>query len=86
MITSQDEKQIQLERAYAEEQSRLNREHELNVLDKTLELEKLKIKREYNFFRPIIMLPIRILLILPLTVAAIRKHKVDSILDTIKEW
>ena len=83
MILRPDEKQITQEREYAEAQSQLNRDHELRVLDKTLEIEKYRVKRETLILKDLINLPFKILLILPLSIALIRKRVPEKLWELL---
>lgn len=76
MISVEDRVMIKEEREYAEHQSALNREHELRIRELELALEKSKhsVSQMYSLPKELIRLPVRVLLIIPLTIGvAVKK-------------
>lgn len=86
MAIETDHNYVRQERDYSAEQSDLNRAHQIRLKEMEIELEKYKFEslKYLNPLKEILKLPVRLLLLIPLLVAVIRKHKVDKILDIIK--
>lgn len=74
MINSPTSDQVKQEREYAEEQSALNRAHEITIKEMELKLEKQKHSTTQLLTLPleILYLPVRVLLIVPLTAGVIK--------------
>ena len=83
-LTDQQAQSLKEEREYAEQQSELNRQHEIKIRELDLDLERYRIQKERLWLKQLLLTPIKVLLILPLTVAVIRKHKVEEILGSFK--